>query len=268
MSDEGSEEPVDVVVAACADVRRTRRMADCDSLVEQHPEFAVDIAIFLEDYDRVDTKLAPWRELLGRAAAAGEDPTVAGGGAAALAAPVAGSSFGDYELLSEISRGGMGVVFQARQRSLNRIVALKMVLAVGTSATDSERFLVEARAVARLSHRHIVPIYEVGEHGGRPFFTMEFISGGSLRERTDEFRSDQRAMAQLLATVARAVEHGASTRHFASLLEAREYLAGRRREPHVTDFGLAKRLDEESSLTQAVRLSVRPVTWCPNKPKR
>ncbi len=267
MFDEGSEEPVDFVVAACADARRTHRLADCDSLIEQHPEFAGDIANFLEDYDQVDTKLAPLRELLGSSAGGvGEVPTIAGGGgAAALAAPGAGSSFGDYELLSEISRGGMGVVFQARQRSLNRIVALKMVLAVGTSTTDSERFLVEARAVARLSHPHIVPIYEVGEHGGRPFFTMEFISGGSLRERTDEFRSDQRAMAQLLATVARAVEHAHRRGILHRDLKPGNILLDERREPHVTDFGLAKRLDEESSLTQAGAIVGTPSYMAPEQ---
>ena len=162
----------------------------------------------------------------------------------------------------------MGVVFQARQRSLNRIVALKMVLAVGTSTTDSERFLVEACAVARLSHPHIVPIYEVGEHGGRPFFTMEFISGGSLRERTDEFRGDQRAIAQLLSTVAHAVEHAHRRGILHRDLKPGNILLDERREPHVTDFGLAKRLDEVSSLTQAARLSARRVTWHPNKPKR
>ena len=163
------------------------------------------------------------------------------------------------------ARGGMGVVFQARQRSLNRIVALKMVLAVGPSTTDSERFLVEARAVARLSHPHIVPIYEVGEHGGRPFFTMEFISGGSLRERTDEFRSDQRAMAQLLATVARAVEHAHRRGILHRDLKPGNILLDERREPHVTDFGLAKRLDEESSLTQAGAIVGTPSYMAPEQ---
>ena len=265
MFDEGSEEPVDVVVAACADARRTRRIADCDSLVEQHPEFAADIANFLDDYDQVDTKLAPLRELLGSAAdGTGDVPTIAGSGAA-QPAPAVGSSFGDYELLSEIARGGMGVVFQARQRSLNRIVALKMVLAVGKSTTDSERFLVEARAVARLSHPHIVPIYEVGEQGGRPFFTMEFISGGSLRERIDEFRGDQRAMAQLLATVARAVEHAHRRGILHRDLKPGNILLDERREPHVTDFGLAKRLDEESSLTQAGAIVGTPSYMAPEQ---
>ena len=125
-----------------------------------------------------------------------------------------------------------------------------MLLDGGKSGTDHERFLIEARAVARLSHPHIVPIYEVGEHGGRPFFTMEFVAGGSLRERIDEFRGDQRAIARLMVTVARAVEHAHRRGILHRDLKPGNILLDERREPHVTDFGLAKRLDEESGLTQ------------------
>ena len=159
----------------------------------------------------------------------------------------------------------MGVVFKARQQSLNRIVAVKMVLDSGKSSTDRERFLVEARAVARLSHPHIVPIYEVGEHGGRPFFTMEFVSGGSLRERIDEFRGDQRAIAQLIAAVARAVEHANRRGILHRDLKPGNILLDERREPHVTDFGLAKRLDEKSSLTQAGAIVGTPSYMAPEQ---
>ena len=269
MFDDTSEEPVDSLLAACVEARRTDRKTDCDSLVEQHPEFAAEIAVFLDDYDQVERKLAPLRELLSSAPGnPGETPTLANGGAAASPTPTAGSSFGDYELLSEISRGGMGVVFKARQQSLNRIVAVKMVLDGGKSSTDRERFLVEARAVARLSHPHIVPIYEVGEHGGRPFFTMEFVSGGSLRERIDEFRGDQRAIAQLIATVARAVEHANRRGILHRDLKPGNILLDERRAPHVTDFGLAKRLDEKSSLTQAGAIVGTPSYMARSLPKR
>jgi tRNA A-37 threonylcarbamoyl transferase component Bud32 len=180
--------------------------------------------------------------------------------------PQAGSSFGDYDLLAEVARGGMGVVYKARQRSLNRVVALKMVLGGGrVSATDRERFLVEARAVARLNHPHIVPIYEVGEHHGQSYFTMEFFAGDSLRGRIEEFRRDQRAISRLMATVARAVEHAHRRGILHRDLKPGNVLLDERREPHVTDFGLAKRLDEESDLTQAGAIVGTPSYMAPEQ---
>src|SRR5262245_22190069 len=111
---------------------------------------------------------------------------------------------GDYELLAEIARGGMGVVYRARQVSVNRVVALKMILA-GTFATESDRrrFRVEAEAAANLDHPNILPIYEVSEHEGRPYFTMKLAEGGSLDRRTAGL--PVRAAAGLMLKLARAV---------------------------------------------------------------
>src|SRR5262249_31214570 len=112
---------------------------------------------------------------------------------------------GDYELLGEIARGGMGIVYRARQRSLNRLVALKMIrTGHGTTEADVQRFRNEAEAVAQLDDPHIVLIYEVGAHPVFSFYSMKLIEGGNLAKRLPEFTAAPRAAARLLATVARA----------------------------------------------------------------
>ena len=193
--------------------------------------------------------------------------------------------FGDYELLEEIASGGMGVVYKARQVSLNRLVALKMILK-GELATpaDVQRFHAEAEAAASLDHPNIVPIYEVGEHEGRHYFAMKLVVGSSLAGCMAEYRDRPRAAA-LLAMVARAVHHahqrGILHRDLkpANILlaagEPGRVSAGRspgadatglaQSVPLVTDFGLAKRLQKDANLSQSGAIIGTPSYMAPEQ---
>ncbi len=171
------------------------------------------------------------------------------------AVPPGARQVGDYELLDELGRGGMGVVFKARDRKLQRLVALKMIRGGAyASATVVERFLAEARAAARLDHPHIVPVHEIGEADGLPYFVMALVEGGSLQERLATGPLPPREAAALLRQVAEAVQHaherGIIHRDLKPqniLLQREEGTAGAAAGPlwpKVSDFGLARALDE------------------------
>jgi eukaryotic-like serine/threonine-protein kinase len=110
-----------------------------------------------------------------------------------------------YEILEELGRGGMGVVYKARQVQLNRLVALKMIRSATASREDLIRFRTEAEAVARLSHANIVPIYEIGEHDDQPFFSLEYLAGGSLDRQLTGKPLPANTVARLVETLARAI---------------------------------------------------------------
>src|SRR5437867_2422056 len=175
-------------------------------------------------------------------------------------------NLGDYELLEEIGRGGQGVVFRARQKSLSRTVALKIIgLGQWASKAHVKRFRLEAEAAARLDHPCIVPIYEVGEGDGSCYFSMKFVEGGQLDEAVRRTPMPMRQAAELMAKVARTVhyahEHGILHRD----IKPGNILLDAKGEPHLTDFGLARLLESESTITRTLEVLGTPSYMAPEQ---
>jgi serine/threonine-protein kinase len=174
--------------------------------------------------------------------------------------------FGDYELLEQIGRGGQGVVFRARQKSLNRTVALKVIsLGQWASKAHLKRFRLEAEAAARLEHPGIVPIHEVGERDGQCYFSMKFIEGGQLDEVVKQTPMSIRQAVELIAKVARTVhyahEHGILHRD----IKPGNILLDQKGEPHLTDFGLARLVESESTVTRTLEVLGTPSYMAPEQ---
>lgn len=163
-----------------------------------------------------------------------------------------GASLGDYELLDELGRGGMGVVYKARHKTLSRVVALKLVLR-GRLAADDElaRFRSEAEAAAQLDHPGIVPIYECGEVDGRAYFSMGYVEGDTLADRLAGGPLPPREAVQIAREVALAIDYAHQRSVIHRDLKPSNILIDKQGRPHVTDFGLAKRIDVAESLTQS-----------------
>jgi len=167
---------------------------------------------------------------------------------------------GNYEILEEIGRGGMGVIYRARQRHSRRIVALKRVLGYHADSRETlARFRREAQAAASLDHPNILPIYEVSEsEDGLPFFSMKFAPGGSLQEVGPALKNDPRQCVALVAKVARAIQHAHAKGILHRDLKPGNILLDAHGEPLVSDFGLAKWLDTTSDLTRTLTIFGTP----------
>lgn len=161
-------------------------------------------------------------------------------------------AFGDYELLGAPRAGGMGMVYAARQISLDRTVALKLIKAgPGATFQDFQRFQLEARMAASLDHPNIVPIYDIGEHAGQPFFSMRLVEGGNLAERMRETPIPFRQAVGWMIRIARAVHHAHQRGILHRDLKPTNILIDAQGEPQLTDFGLAKLLEGDHRLTHS-----------------
>jgi WD40 repeat protein len=264
------EQRLNEVIAGYLEDLEAGRLPDRPGLMARHPDLAAELASFFANREHLERLTAPLR-----------DPRPDGDTPAVLAFPAGAARdgarpetepraprtadspgrlaervgyFGDYELIEVIAEGGMGVVFKARQVSLDRVLALKMVRS-GRFATagDLERFRLEAEAAAHLDHPNIVPIYEVGEHEGHHYFSMKLVDGGSLAAHVGRYAEHPRDAAALVATVARAVHYAHQRGILHRDLKPANILIDGQGRPHVIDFGLAKRVEgtRSAGLTQS-----------------
>jgi tRNA A-37 threonylcarbamoyl transferase component Bud32/outer membrane protein assembly factor BamB len=259
--DEGDsrEQRVDRVIAAYLEAEQAGRAPDREELLRQHPDLAEELRSFFADRDQFRRVAEP----IGLGARDAETlalpvPSAGRPGPAeavtadsgTASAPVAGTRvryFGDYELLEQIAQGGMGVVYKARQISLNRLVALKMILAGQlASESDVQRFYQEARTAANLQHPNIVAIHEVGQQDGQHYFSMEYVEGQSLAEMVRDAPLPAAQAVRYVKLVAEAIqyahEHGVLHRD----LKPSNVLIDRFDQPRVTDFGLAKHVGAQA----------------------
>jgi WD40 repeat protein/tRNA A-37 threonylcarbamoyl transferase component Bud32/Tfp pilus assembly protein PilF len=245
MSDAARDQRLEEIVLSYLQAVDAGQSFDRDAILAKHPDLAGELRDFFADEQKMDRLVKSLHKLDAGDATIDEVPTPPAIEEEGALPRI--RYFGDYELIEEIARGGMGVVYKARQVSLNRLVALKMILR-GELAKEEDvrRFRTEAEAAANLDHPHIVPIYEVGEHEGQQYFSMKLIERGTWRPGTG-----QRDTVQMVARVSRAVHHAHQRGILHRDLKPGNVLIDRQAEPHVADFGLAKRVEADSSVTRS-----------------
>ncbi len=291
-SDLGRRQRLDEAMAEFLVDADAGRAPEREAFLTRYPDLRDELTAFLDDRANLERLVEPLRGSPGSpestqrgSTEAGHhvtDPDRATGGRKAPAVEVtkdghAGGDedqhvdtvvryFGDYELGKVLGRGGMGVVYKARQVSLNRPVALKMIRdAAFASDHDRRRFQYEAEAVAMLDHPGIVPIHEVGDHEGQRYFTMKLIAGASLSEVLASYRDDPRRAATLVAQVAEAVHHAHMRGILHRDLKPGNILVDADGNPHVTDFGLARKVDGDSEMTASGAIVGTPAYMAPEQ---
>jgi WD40 repeat protein len=255
---------IDAAIAEYLSARQRGAPFDRTAWLAQHSDLASELNDFLADEAMFARAVSPWQGADTPPLGDDADATISQGRSAEHTADQSlPDQFGDYELLGEIARGGMGVVYRARQRSLNRVVALKVLLGARVaSRTELDRFRREAEAAAALDHPHIVPIYEVGDYDGIPFFSMKLIDGSSLAKSPPASFAE---MARLVATVARAVHHAHRRGIMHRDLKPSNVLIDEDGQPHVADFGLAKRIEATEGASISGSITGTPAYMAPEQ---
>ncbi len=255
---EEHEERLAILISDLADRAQAGGRVDLEEQCRLHPEFAGELRELWGAI--VVAQAAGSVSITSTAPVMPRDSDLSGG---ALQLP---ARFGDYELLEELGRGGMGVVYRALHVVLGREVALKMILRGQlASAADRERFAAEAQAAAKLEHPGIVPVYEVGELDGRPFFTMKYIRGTTLSQRLQSGPMSAREAADLLGKVSRAIHFAHARGVLHRDIKPSNILLDEANEPHVTDFGLAKQLTDGNTLTRTGAVLGTPAYMSPEQ---
>ena len=250
------EEQLAVILSDVADAVCRGEIVDMESICAEHPDLSQELrrlwgtllvtdtaGAIADEGPARDSDTSRWKSLT--------LPTI----------------IGDYELTEELGRGGMGVVFRARQISLDREVAIKMILRGRlASEADLQRFLAEASATARLQHPNIVPVYEAGDIEGRPFFSMQLVNGETLAERViNQGPLPQREIAKIVASIARAIGFAHEQGILHRDLKPSNILLASDGTSLITDFGLAKQTGSDASLTRSGMLVGTPAYMSPEQ---
>ncbi len=241
----GADQQLADILARLTDDIRAGRRPDIDALQAAHADLKDELAELWRAVEFAEG-IAAWKS---------NELTAPGGGTIlhdeqSTTGPLP-RKFGDFELVAALGQGGMGVVYKARQLGLDRTVALKLIRAGRLSSPqDFNRFQFEAQATARLDHPHIVPVFEVGEIDGQPYFTMKYVEGSTLAERLSAGPLPPRDAAEILAPVCHAIHYAHAQGVLHRDLKPSNILIDSSGRALVTDFGLAKAVDDDSNLTR------------------